>query len=180
MDKKRLKLSKSQLVARARKVKLLAMDVDGVLTGGEIIVLQSGEEIKFFNAKDRLGLAEIPLHIAWITGRASQTVVDSAADLGVADVVMKCHDKRGALEKILSKHGLTFDEAAFIGDDLIDLGVLDKVGFAACPTDATEDVRRHADYISPFEGGKGVVRDVLEFILKAQGRWDAVVTSFRR
>lgn len=161
------------------------MDVDGVLTGGEIIVLTSGEEVKMFNAKDRLGLAVIrdagvPLRIAWITGRASTAVTEAARDLGVADVVMKSRDKRSALEAILARHQIAFDEAAYIGDDLIDLSVLRAVGFSASPSDATEDVRRHVHYISPFAGGKGVVRDVLEFILKAQGRWDAVVSSFLR
>lgn len=183
MDQKRLNISKSELIERARSIKLLAMDVDGVLTGGEVIVLESGEEVKFYNSKDRLGLAvlrnaKIPLRLAWITGRASKTVTTAAHDLGVEDVVMKCHDKRGALETILAKYQIPFSEAAFIGDDLIDLSVLKKVGFSACPSDATEDVLNAVHYVSPFAGGKGVVRDVLELILKAQGRWERVVSSF--
>jgi 3-deoxy-D-manno-octulosonate 8-phosphate phosphatase (KDO 8-P phosphatase) len=185
VDKKQLKAPRGELAKRARGIKLLAMDVDGVLTGGEIIILESGEEVKLFNSKDRLGLAvmrdaAVPLKLAWITGRASKAVTEAARDLGVADVVMKSRDKRGALEIILRKHGISFEEAAYIGDDLIDLSVLKAVGFSACPVDATEDVRRHVHYVSPFAGGKGVVRDVLEFILKAQGRWDAVVSSFLR
>lgn len=185
MDQKRLKIPEAELLARAREVKLLAMDVDGVLTGGEIIVLESGEEVKFFNSKDRLGIAalrdaKIPLHIAWITGRSSKGVTLAAKDLGVGDVVMKSSDKRGALEAILSKHKLSFKEAAFIGDDLIDLGVLRAVGFSACPSDATDDIRAQVHYVSPLAGGRGVARDVLEFILKAQGRWDGVVSSFLR
>lgn len=185
MDQKRLNLSKGELIERARAIKLLAMDVDGVLTGGEVIVLESGEEVKFYNSKDRLGLAvmrdaKVPLRLAWITGRSSNSVATAAKDLGVEDVVMKCHDKKGALEVILAKYKIPFNEAAFIGDDLIDLSVLHKVGFSACPSDATEDVLHRVHYVSPFAGGKGVVRDVLEFILKAQGRWDAVVSSFLR
>lgn len=185
MDAKRLKVSRGDLTRRARDIRLIAMDVDGVLTGGEIIVLDSGEEIKFFNAKDRLVLAvmrdaKVPVKIAWITGRRSRTVADSAKDLGVTDLVQKCHDKRGALEAILKRHGLTFDQAAFIGDDLIDLSVLKAVRLSACPADATSDVLRRAHYVSPYAGGKGVVRDVIEFILKAQGRWNAVVDSFLR
>lgn len=183
MDQKRLNVPSTELTERARAVKLLAMDVDGVLTGGEIIILESGEEVKFFNSKDRLGLAVVrdtgvPIRLAWITGRASKAVTEAAKDLGVADVVMKSRNKRAALEEILSRHKLTFRDAAFIGDDLIDLSVLREVGFSACPSDATEDVQANVHYISPFAGGKGVVRDVLEFILKAQGRWDAVVSSF--
>jgi 3-deoxy-D-manno-octulosonate 8-phosphate phosphatase (KDO 8-P phosphatase) len=185
VDAKGLRVPKGELARRARDIRLIAMDVDGVLTGGEIIVLQSGEEIKFYNAKDRLVLAimrdlKVPVRIAWITGRKSKTVADAAKDLGVGDVVMGSHDKRGALAGILKKHKLTFDQAAFIGDDLIDLSVLKAVGLSACPSDATSDVLRHSHYVSPYAGGKGIVRDVIEFILKAQGRWDDVVAAFLR
>jgi 3-deoxy-D-manno-octulosonate 8-phosphate phosphatase (KDO 8-P phosphatase) len=183
VDAKRLKKTRGDLAKRARNVKLIAMDVDGVLTGGEIIVLKSGEELKFFNAKDRLVLAimrdtDVPIRIAWITGRKSHAVEAAAENLGVADLVQGSHDKRRALELILRKHNLTFKDAAYIGDDLIDLSVLKEVGFAACPADATSDVLRHVHYVSPFNGGKGIVRDVIEFILKAQGRWDDVVNAF--
>lgn len=180
-----MKVGRGELARRARGIKLIAMDVDGVLTGGEIIILESGEELKLFNSKDRLVLAvmrdtKVPMPIVWITGRKSKAVESSARDLGVGDLVQKCHDKRGALEAILRKKNLTFKDAAFIGDDLIDLSVLKEVGFSACPSDATSDVQRHVHYVSPFAGGKGIVRDVIEFILKAQGRWDAVVDSFLR
>ncbi|MBV9079773.1 MAG: HAD hydrolase family protein [Elusimicrobia bacterium] len=183
MDKKRIKVPPAELAKRARAVKLVAMDVDGVLTGGEIVILRSGEEIKFFNSKDRLCLAvmrdtKVPVKTAWITGRSSEAVLEAARDLGVTEVVQKCRNKREALERILERHKLTFDDAAFIGDDLIDLSVLHAVRFSACPSDATGDVLRRVHYVSPFAGGKGVVRDVLEFILKAQGRWDDLVDSF--
>jgi 3-deoxy-D-manno-octulosonate 8-phosphate phosphatase (KDO 8-P phosphatase) len=173
----------AQIARRAKPIKLIAMDVDGVLTAGEIILLESGEEIKFWNARDRLGLAvvrehKVPLSFAWITGRSSRAVSFAAEDLGVAHLVQKCADKRGALKAILDSRKIGFHEAAFIGDDLIDLPVLRAVGLAACPADAAPDVRRHVHYVSPFGGGKGAVRDVLELVLRAQGRWDALLESY--
>jgi len=185
VDAKGLKVAPGDLSRRARGIKLIAMDVDGVLTGGEIVILKSGEEIKAFNAKDRLVLAimrdtKVPVRIAWITGRKSRVVEKTAKELGVSDLVQGSHDKAGALAAILKRHKLSFADAAFIGDDLIDLSVLKKVGFSASPADATSDVLRHVHYVSPYNGGKGVVRDVIEFILKAQGRWDSVVTFFLR
>lgn len=168
---------------RARSVKLIAMDVDGVLTAGEIIVLESGEEVKFWNAKDRFAMALIrdhgrPVSFAWLTGRSSRAVAYAAQDLGVSDVVQKCKDKLKALQAILKKRRFSLSEAAFIGDDLIDLPVLKCVGFAACPSDATGDVKRNVHYVSPFMGGKGVVRDVIEFVLQSQNKWSPLVKLF--
>lgn len=183
MVEKIKRLSNSELVKRAKNVKILAMDVDGVLTAGEIILLASGEEVKFWNAKDRLGFAvarahKVPLVFAWLTGRKSATVEASAEDLGIHHVVQKCEDKKRAFESILKERGFKLEEAAFIGDDLIDLGLLTSVGFSAAPADAVRDVRSRVHYLSSFEGGKGVARDVLEFILRAQNKWDRVVSSY--
>lgn len=174
---------KSALIKRAQKIKLIAIDVDGVLTDGEIVVLESGEEIKAWNAKDRLGLAvvreqKIPLIFAWITGRSSKAVEFSAADLGIHHLVQKCSDKKKALGNILESRRLSFDQAAFIGDDLIDLPLLRAVGFSACPADAVRDVRERVHYVSAVSGGRGVGRDVLEFILRAQKKWDALLKPF--
>ncbi len=178
-------LSKPQLVLRAKKIKLIAMDVDGVLTDGGVLVYRSGEEVKVWNAKDRLCLAlirdnKLPYIFVWITGRSSESVAAGAEDLGIHHVLQKCQKKKDALEVILSSHRLKWDEAAFIGDDLIDLPAIRAAGFGACPSDAVSDVRRHAHYISPIAGGRGIVRDVLEFILKAQKKWDPLVAPFLR
>jgi 3-deoxy-D-manno-octulosonate 8-phosphate phosphatase (KDO 8-P phosphatase) len=178
-------LSKAALLKKARNVRLLAMDVDGVLTAGEIIVLESGEEVKLWNAKDRMGFAasrslKLPILFAWITGRQSKSVEANAANLGIHHLVQKCEDKKAALKKILDERGLRFEDAAFIGDDLIDLGVMTSVGFAACPADAVPDVKKIVQYVSPLGGGKGVGRDVLEFILRAQNKWNDVLRSFSK
>lgn len=176
-------LPSAALAARAKKIKIIAMDVDGVLTPGDVVVLESGEEVKAWNVKDRLGMALVrdrglPLRFAWITGRSSNTVVRSAEDLGISYVVQKCEDKKTALSKILLNAGLSFEEAAFIGDDLIDLPALLSAGFSACPRDACPDVLKRVHYVSPVPGGRGVLRDVMEFILKAQRAWDPLVRSF--
>ncbi len=178
-------LSKAALLKKARSIKLIAMDVDGVLTAGDIIVLDSGEEIKFWNAKDRMGFAvcrsyKVPMLFAWITGRQSKSVAANAANLGIHHLVQKCENKRAALKEILDARGLEFDQAVFIGDDLIDLGVMKSVGIAACPSDAVPDVKKISHYISPLNGGRGVGRDVIELILKAQNKWDDVVRSSSR
>lgn len=177
-------LTKAALAARAREVRLIAMDVDGVLTAGEIIVLESGEEVKFWNARDRLVMAILrknPLvKLAWITGRSSNAVTWGGSDLGVPYIVQKCHDKQQALADILKKEKLDFKQAAFIGDDLIDLKVMTSVGLAACPVDAAGDIRSISHYISPFEGGRGVVRDVIELVLKSKNQWKDIVASHLR
>lgn len=176
-------LAKAALIKRARNIKLVAMDVDGVLTDGSVIVLQSGEEVKVWNSKDRLLMAALrdakfPVKLAWITGRSSKAVADGAADLGISHVVQKCADKKAALADILKSEQLSFDQAAFIGDDLIDLPVLRAAGLACCPSDAVTDVRKHVHYVSPIAGGRGATRDVLEFILRAQNLWDALLRPF--
>jgi 3-deoxy-D-manno-octulosonate 8-phosphate phosphatase (KDO 8-P phosphatase) len=176
------KPSASQL-KRARNIRLVAMDVDGVMTAGDVIVLKSGEEVKLWNAKDRLVIAtlrdlKVPLTLAWITGRSSDTVTKTAANLGIKHVLQQCHRKGEALAKLVKDHGWTMEQAAFIGDDILDLPALLTAGFSACPSDAVPDVRKRVHYVSPCGGGKGAVRDVLEFILRAQNKWDDIVSTF--
>lgn len=177
-----MRLGHSNLIKRAKKIRLLAMDVDGVLTGGEVILLHSGEEVKIWNAKDRLGLAlvrdEVPsLKIAWITGRKSKAVSNARRDLGIHFVVQGCMDKRKALTQILKSKRISLDQTAYIGDDLIDLSVIKDVGLSACPSDAVREIKNAVHYISRLSGGKGAVRDVLELILKAQRKWKPVIHS---
>jgi 3-deoxy-D-manno-octulosonate 8-phosphate phosphatase (KDO 8-P phosphatase) len=169
---------------RAKKIKIIGMDVDGVLTAGDILILESGEEIKLWNSKDRLAISlvrerDIPLQFAWITGRSSAAVTAAAKDLGVKHVVQGCKNKRNAMKDILDRCGFTFDQASYIGDDLIDLSVLSAVGLSACPSDAVPDVRKSVHYISTVAGGRGVVRDVLELVLRAQKTWDPLVASLQ-
>ena len=177
-------LPRAQLIKRAKKIKLLAMDIDGVLTNGDILILDSGEELKTFNAKDRLVLSlvrdEKVFETVWVTGRSSKSVEISAENLGIGTLVQKCMRKKQALEKVIEASGLGFESVAFVGDDLIDIPAMQACGFSACPADATSDAKKNAHYISPLDGGRGVVRDVIEFILRAQGRWDKLVSVYLR
>ena len=136
-----------KLLIKAKKIKLIAMDVDGVLTAGEIIVLDSGGEIKIWNVKDRLAFhlirrSKADIKLAWITGRASKQVADRAAEIGIDEFYQDCMDKKTAMEEILNKHSIKPEEAVFIGDDLIDIPVLRMVGIGVCPCDAPDEVKK--------------------------------------
>jgi 3-deoxy-D-manno-octulosonate 8-phosphate phosphatase (KDO 8-P phosphatase) len=177
-----MKLSK-KILSKAKKIKLIAMDVDGVLTNGEIIIFDSGGEIKIWNVKDRLAFHLVQrsgsgIKLAWITGRKSKQVSDRAKEIGIDDFYQGVMQKRGSMEAILKKYSLKPEEAAFLGDDLIDIPVLRMVGLGVCPKDAPEEVKKEADYISPYAGGKGVLREVTEAVLKARGYWKAAVKGY--
>lgn len=176
------KLSRAALLERAKKIKLIAMDVDGVLTDGSIVILNSGEEVKFWNSKDRYLMAmtrdmKDPPVLAWITGRRSDVVQRAAAEFKIPHLVQGCADKRTALLGILKERNMTPDQAAFIGDDLIDLAALKTVGLSVCPADAVEELSAFVHYVSPLAGGKGVFRDVLRLVLQAQKKWDPFIKS---
>jgi 3-deoxy-D-manno-octulosonate 8-phosphate phosphatase (KDO 8-P phosphatase) len=169
---------------RARKVKLIAMDVDGVLTGGEIIMLDRGGEIKIWNVKDRLGfhlvrICGAPIEIAWITGRKSRQVADRAKEMHIEHFYQDCMKKAPVMERILQKTKIRPEEVVYIGDDLIDIPVFRMVGLSVCPSDAPAEVKKEADYVSPIAGGKGIVREVIELVLKSRGLWDAATRDYR-
>jgi len=177
-----MKLS-GKLLSKLNKIKLIAMDVDGVLTNGEIIIFDSGAETKIWNVKDRLGFHLVQrsgadIKLAWITGRASKQVADRAREIGIDEFYQGCMRKRPAMEMILKKYSLKPEQAVFIGDDLIDIPVLKMVGLGVCPKDAPEEVKKEADYISPHAGGKGVLREIVEAVLKARGFWKAAVKGY--
>jgi 3-deoxy-D-manno-octulosonate 8-phosphate phosphatase (KDO 8-P phosphatase) len=172
-----------KLIAKAKKIKLIAMDVDGVLTGGEIIVFDSGGEIKVWNVKDRLAFHLIRrsgsgIKLAWITGRSSRQVSDRAKEIGIDEFYDDCMNKKEAILEILKKNKLRPEEVVFIGDDLIDIPVFRIVGFSVCPSDAPDEVKKEADYVSPLAGGKGILREVAEAVLKTRGFWKAAVKGY--
>ncbi|MDD5688067.1 MAG: HAD hydrolase family protein [Elusimicrobia bacterium] len=172
------------ILKKASKIKLLATDVDGVLTDGRIIVLNSGEEVKFWDVYDRFAFSLIKnyakdLKIAWITGRKSQQVEDRAREVGVHYLYQKKMDKMSAINEILKKENLLISEIAFIGDDLVDLPVLLRCGFSICPKNASDEIKKSVDYITNVESGKGVFREVVEIIFKSQGLWEKVLKHYR-
>lgn len=168
--------------ARLKKIRLLAMDVDGVLTDGKIIILNSGEEVKEWNVKDRIGffiMKREGYKLAWITGRKSLQVEARAAEVGV-DVLRQNADHKGkALEEAAAHCGVSLAETLFIGDDWVDLPALARAGLAVCPSDARPEVRKVCHWTVPLPGGRGVFREAADAVLSAQGRLKGVLDSFR-
>ncbi|MCA6085219.1 KdsC family phosphatase [Candidatus Endomicrobiellum agilis] len=168
--------NKKDIVKKAKNIKLLACDVDGILTHGEMIVLNNGEEIKIWNVKDGTGYNQLSkispkIKTAWITGRQSSQVEKHAKNMSIDYLIQNCINKMVALEKILKESGLKVSETAYIGDDIIDISVLKAARLSVCPMNACEDVKKYVDYVSILNGGEGIVREVIELIMKAKGEW---------
>lgn len=156
--------------SKAEKIKLFISDVDGVLTDGKIILGNNGEEFKSFHARDGMGITralERGLQIALITGRSSEIVKTRALELGIEEVYQGIKDKIAILQKLKNKYQIDYPEIAYIGDDLNDLPVLKLVGFSISVADAVKEVKSSVDYITDKKGGKGAVREALEFIISA-------------
>ncbi len=163
------------------KIKAFLFDVDGVLTGGEIIYANGGEEAKAFNIKDGWAIVEIKNHgfiSGIITGRSSELVTKRAAELKIDYLVQGELKKLEAYERFKEQYELQDEEIAYIGDDLIDLPILIRCGFAVCPADSCKEVRKRVHLISEFGGGKGAAREMIEKVLKAQDKWKTIVHSF--
>ncbi len=173
----------SREMEKARNVKLLILDVDGVLTDGRIVLDDGGVETKCFDARDGHGIKMLKranIDVAIITGRESQVVSHRARELGIDSVYQNIHDKLEVYEAILQEKGLRDGEVGFVGDDLVDLPLLRRVGFAAVVADGVEELKPYADYISRNKGGRGAVREIIELILKAQGKWAELMERYLR
>ena len=171
------------LLERARKTRLLIMDVDGVLTDGRIIQDSHGHELKVFDVKDGHGIVmahRAKLRTALISGRESETIRRRAEELGIELVFQKIWNKLEVYEKILVDTELTHDEVAYIGDDLIDIPLLRRVGLAVAVADAVDEVKAAAHLITERPGGQGAVREVIELILRAQGHWDSLLERYTK
>ncbi len=163
------------------KVKLLILDVDGVLTDGRIIMDDDGREIKHFDVRDGHGikiLQRFDIDVVFLTGRKSSVVEHRARDLDVREVYQQIWDKVAAFEGIIQRRGLAADQVAFMGDDVVDIPLQRRVGFSAAPADAEEMVRRSVDYVARRPGGRGAVREVCELILRGRGLWDEVARRY--
>jgi 3-deoxy-D-manno-octulosonate 8-phosphate phosphatase (KDO 8-P phosphatase) len=166
--------------ARAARLRVMIFDVDGVLTDGGLRYGPAGELIKTFDSLDGHGLkllAEAGIVTAIITGRQSDIVAKRAADLRVAHVYQGVHDKREAFEDLRAKVSASAEVCGHIGDDWPDLPVLTRVGFAACPANAHVEVKARSHWIAAARGGEGAVRELCDFILRAQGRYDALLAE---
>jgi len=176
-----MSLSSDDRIDRARKVELLLLDVDGVLTDGSIVYGEPSVELKRFHVRDGSGLKLWSMagkRSAIISGRTSASVDVRAMELGVAPVLQGRSDKMPALREILATTGFAPEQVAAIGDDLPDLPVLMNVGVRIAVADACAELRDAADYVTAVPGGRGAVRDAIEWLLKAQGRWAALVATF--
>jgi len=168
------------LMSSAKNVKLIATDIDGVLTSGEVILLENNEEIKIWNVKDRLAIHLLKQYMpnmkfAWITGRKSKQVELRVKELGIDYLVQGCKDKKKSILDIANSMNIETSQIAYIGDDIIDLCVLNIVGLSVCTKDAVDEVKKISKYISKYDGGKGVLREVVEIILKANNLWKKVI-----
>jgi 3-deoxy-D-manno-octulosonate 8-phosphate phosphatase (KDO 8-P phosphatase) len=166
---------------RARGVRLMAFDVDGVLTDGALYLTDGGEEMKGFHTLDGLGLkllAGAGIELALITGRSSRVVAQRAAELGIARLFQGADDKLAVLERLRGELGFAMSACGYMGDDLPDLPLLVRCGFAATVPDAPEAVRARAHYVSRRPGGRGAVREVCEVILAARGALDGAIGGY--
>ncbi|EED36779.1 3-Deoxy-D-manno-octulosonate 8-phosphate (KDO 8-P) phosphatase [Luminiphilus syltensis NOR5-1B] len=170
------------LSAKAQPIRFLALDVDGVLTDGAVIYDNSGEELKAFNIKDGLGIKlaqRAGIEVAIITGRQSMLLERRAQELGITTLIQGREDKLAVLRDLLDERELSPEQAAYMGDDLPDLAAIMSVAVGACPSDATAEVLQAADWVSHKPGGSGAVRELIEMLLIAQGRWDGLIERFR-
>lgn len=168
---------------RARQVKLLLLDVDGVLTDGSITYLSGGGETKSFNTQDGLGiklLQECGIAVGVITARSSEVLERRALELQLAHVVQGQRDKLSAYESILKHTGLRPPQTGYMGDDLLDLPLLNRAGFAVAPANAVAEIRQRVHYTTGRFGGHGAVREACDLILEAQGLLERVRAKFDR
>jgi 3-deoxy-D-manno-octulosonate 8-phosphate phosphatase (KDO 8-P phosphatase) len=170
---------------RARRIKVLLYDVDGVLTNGDITVIPgedgSAVEVKSFSAHDGMGIGIARLaglKIGFVTKRNSKVVAIRARDLKIDHVYQGQSHKMEAIEKILADEHCTLDEIAYVGDDIIDLPVMRRVGLAIAPADARPQAKAAAHYITPLPGGRGAGRDAIDFILSARGILDQTIEQY--
>lgn len=171
----------SESIPNLSRIRLLVLDVDGVLTDGRIGIGAQGIEMKYFCVRDGLGIRlaqKAGIEVAFLSGRRSDAVLQRARELEVKQVILGSRDKVGDWERILRETPAEPSEAACMGDDLHDLALFGRAAFSAAPADAASEVRSAADYVCTLGGGKGAVREVIELILRTSGKWEGFVEGF--
>ncbi|MFN3406284.1 MAG: KdsC family phosphatase [Caldimicrobium sp.] len=169
------------VLERAKKIKLLLLDVDGVLTDGGIIITGEGEEIKIFSVQDGMGiklLQKAGVEVGILSGRHSPVVIYRAKELGIELIYQGELAKVPAFEKILKEKGLTPEEVAFAGDDWLDIPLLKRVGLSIGVPNAWPPVNNYVHYVTEREGGKGAVREICDLILTAKGLWETFLKEY--
>jgi 3-deoxy-D-manno-octulosonate 8-phosphate phosphatase (KDO 8-P phosphatase) len=173
--------SEEEVRARAVRIRLLILDVDGVLTDGSLILHDEGQESKVFHVHDGHGIRLLlrgGIEVALLTGRSSQVVADRAKDLGIKLVVQGSRNKLTDYEKMLQQRQLDDQDVAYVADDLVDVPVLRRAGLAVAVADATAHIRDYCHASTMSKGGKGAVREVCDFLLQAQGKWEEVTAPY--
>ncbi|MCD6093521.1 MAG: HAD hydrolase family protein [Candidatus Omnitrophica bacterium] len=168
-----------ELIEKFRRIKLLLLDVDGVLTDGRII-FGSRDELKFFDVQDGLGivlLRRAGIDSIIITAKKSKAVIRRAKEMEIKEVYQNSRNKLKIYNKILERYKIPPQEIAFIGDEIIDIPVLEKVGLSISVPDARQEVKEKVDYITRKQGGRGAVREVCDLILKTQGKWEKAIAQ---
>jgi len=166
---------------RVADIRLLLFDVDGVLTDGVVLMHADGSEAKGFHIRDGAAMVwaqRAGLTVGWLSARTSGATTHRAAQLGIRLVVQGANSKLAAYERILRDTGLSDNAVAYMGDDLLDLPVLTRVGLSAAPADAAAEVLSRVQWASTVPGGRGAVRQFIEMILRAQNRWDTVLREY--
>lgn len=174
-------VSKKELLRIGKKIKLLILDVDGVLTDGSIILDNNGNELKSFHVRDGHGikmLIQSGIRVALITGRTSEVVSRRASELGITDLFQKCYDKKIPYGKLVQKYSLDHDHIAYAGDDVVDIPVFRMCGLPITVADADHEIKRAARMVTHRAGGKGAVREICDFLLKAQGLWKGILDGY--
>ncbi len=176
-----MKKTEKELLEIAKNIKLLILDVDGVLTDGRIILDNEGNELKAFHVRDGHGIKMLQragIQVAIITGRYSKVVERRARELGITEVYQRCHIKTVAFEHIIGQYGLTEKEVAYMGDDIVDIPVFRMVGLPIAVSDAEDEAKKYAVLVTRNRGGRGAVREICDFLLKAKGLWETVTREY--
>jgi len=171
------------LEERARAVRMAIFDIDGVLTDGSLFFGDDGQEYKAFNSRDGHGIKMLRatgVEVGIITGRTSQVVLHRARNLGITRIIQGAEDKRAALDGMLREYALLASQIAYMGDDIVDLPVLNRCGLAACVPDAPPEVKNRCQYITQAGAGRGAARELCEMIMRAQGTWAAQLALYDR
>ena len=160
---------------RLTKITTIMFDIDGVMTDGKVLVLESGEMVRNINSKDGYGINQAVVkgyRVAVISGGNNVAIKNALSRNGVTDVFIREHDKMARYEAYREMHNLKDENILFMGDDLPDYEIMKRAGVAACPNDAVADIKAISQYVSPYKGGEGCVRDVIEQVLKSQQKWE--------
>jgi 3-deoxy-D-manno-octulosonate 8-phosphate phosphatase (KDO 8-P phosphatase) len=170
------KKSKTTMSSRMKKIKLLLLDVDGVMTDGRIILDNLGNEVKAFHVRDGHGIKLVQkagIMVGIITGRKSDVVTIRARELGIREVHQGAYNKIAVYESLMNKYGFTDGEVAYMGDDVVDRDILDRVGIAVAVADADPEIKPHVDLVTKASGGRGAVREFINLLLKNQVKQQA-------